>query len=112
MLSKLAVELPIGSIFPTILLALIYYPCNLNPGWEHFFKALMCNVLLGWLSLMIAIFFSTLIKDQRLVIEVSPIFVIPSIVFSGLLANIGRLKRNTYPRVFLFAIYLAIEIYL
>ena len=97
-LSKLTIELPIGAIFPVIQISLTYYICGFNPGLVHFLKTILANVLLGWLSFMIAVFFSTTVKDARLVLEVAPLFTIPVLLFSGLLTNISKLIRESPSR--------------
>lgn len=93
-ISKLMIEIPISALLPVTLVSSIYFTCNLNPGLDHYLNTIIITVMLSILSFMVAVFFSSLVKSPRLVLEMQTLVGMPMIIFTGLLANSSKLIRQ------------------
>ena len=80
-------------IFPTLLIGISYYIVGFNPGVDHFFKAIACGILLSWLGFTFGIFMGSAFKNGRLAFELIPLVIFPMLLFSGLMANLGKINR-------------------
>lgn len=95
-ISLLAVEVPLTSMFPFAFIASVYYICGFNSGAGHYFLAILCGILDSFMGLAFGLFFSTIFKSQRIAFELAPAVFVPFMLVSGQLSNSSMLKRGSY----------------
>lgn len=93
-LSKLAVELPIISLFPFISGLIYYYIVNFNNDAVRLFSHLGGLIVLSIVGSMFGMFIGTVITDFSIALEIAPLFFLPMMLFSGYTSNTETIVKG------------------
>ena len=87
--SKMAIEVPIYLFMPVILVSLTYFVFGLNPGITHFLTTALVCALLAGLGMSIGLVAASNFRQLTIALSVVPLFVLPMMLFAGLLVNLS-----------------------
>ena len=86
--SKILVELPVQVVFPIIQSVIIYYMVGLNTNeWYKLPTMFITLILLASCGQSMGIFFASVFKELTVALAVTPVAIIPLMIFSGLFVN-------------------------
>ena len=92
-LSKVVIELPPMILAPLLLLAIVYFGIGFENSAENFFSmygALFCIVLS---ATSFGYFLSSIFEKAEIATQVSPVVMMPLILFGGLMANTSTIPE-------------------
>lgn len=81
--AKIMSELPFSICTPAIFAAIVYYPLGLNPKPEYFFFFMLDLILAYNASSGYSLIISTSISDKQLAVTLTPVLIIPFMLFAG-----------------------------
>lgn len=84
--------MPHQIIFPIIQAVVIYFMVNLNLAyWYQIFVFAAALVLISNCGTSLGLFFASVFENLQIALAVTPMTIIPLMIFSGLFVNIGAL---------------------
>jgi len=92
-LSRNIVELPASFIFPLLATLIMYWFVGLSSTPGQFFITYLIAYLLTVNGLSLGLLLGAMIEDQKAVAEVTPILLLPLVLFSGFFKNSASLPR-------------------
>ena len=91
-LSRNIVELPTSIIFPLIMTLIMYWFVGLSSTPEQFFLFYFIAYLITLNGISLGLMLGSMILDEKSVSTVTPIVILPFILFSGFFKNTGSLS--------------------
>ena len=92
-LSRNIIEIPVAVIFPMIQALIVYWFVGLNSTVQQFFIFYLIAYLLAFNGASLGLMLGSMILDQKSVAVVTPIVLLPVILFSGFFKNTGNLTE-------------------
>ncbi|KAI8052282.1 P-loop containing nucleoside triphosphate hydrolase protein [Syncephalis plumigaleata] len=89
--SKLAVELPVYMITPTVLITATYWAIGLHHDAGRFFLTCLISILLSGAGMSIGVAAASFFNELSVALAVVPTLILPMMIFGGLFANISTL---------------------
>ncbi|RKP22687.1 P-loop containing nucleoside triphosphate hydrolase protein, partial [Syncephalis pseudoplumigaleata] len=89
--SKLAVEVPIYVLTPTLLVCATYWAIGLHHDVGRFFIACLTAVLLSGAGMSIGVAAASFFSELSVALAVVPTLILPMMIFGGLFANVATL---------------------
>lgn len=89
-ISRNLIEIPYSLIFPMITSLIIYWFAGLSSTASQFFTFYLINLVIGFVGSSVGLMLGSLISDAKLVSSVTPIVVLPLVLFSGQFKNAGN----------------------
>ena len=90
-LSKSFVELPFNLLFPTISATVVYFMVKLQLNAAKFFIFDAIMMLSSVIGLSLGMFFASLFADLGIALAITPLILLPLMLFSGLYVNVGNI---------------------
>lgn len=85
--SKTMVEMPFQLLFPLISAAVVYFMVQFQMTAEKFFLYAVTTMLLSITGSALGIFFASLFAELNVALAITPLFLLPLMLFSGLIVN-------------------------
>ena len=92
-MSKVFVEFPIISIFPTLFSCIIYYFLNFNKKFSSFGLFIVGCVIESWLGTIFGIVLACITKDWDAAIAISPLISGVLVLYTGYAININNIWK-------------------
>ncbi|KAI9593459.1 P-loop containing nucleoside triphosphate hydrolase protein [Syncephalis fuscata] len=89
--SKLAVELPIYLLTPTLLVSATYWAIGLNHDVGRFFLACLIAILLSGAGMSMGLAAASFFNELSVALAVVPTIILPMMIFGGLFANVSTI---------------------
>ncbi len=89
-LAKIMIEVPMLTVLPLVYSCIIYFKIGTTINASQFFYFYLITMLIGHSAASFGYFFSSIFNSEETATMVSPIFMMPMILFSGYFANIGN----------------------
>ena len=89
--SKILVELPFYVIFPWMNCTIVYWMTGLQPLAGKYFIACAAVILCALCGFMMGIFFASIFSSLPIALAVTPLVLLPLMLFSGLFVNQGAI---------------------
>jgi ABC-type multidrug transport system ATPase subunit/ABC-type multidrug transport system permease subunit len=86
-LSKLTIEMPLTGVFPMFFIIIVYFAINFNYNVGSFFLTVLVTIFISWFSLIMGILIGSMISTPEAAIDVTPLILVPCLIFSGFTAN-------------------------
>jgi ATP-binding cassette subfamily G (WHITE) protein 1 len=90
-LSKSFVELPFNLLFPSISATVVYFMVKLQLNAAKFFIFDAIMMLSSVIGLSLGMFFASLFADLGIALAITPLILLPLMLFSGLYVNVGNI---------------------
>lgn len=91
-LSRNIIEIPYSIIFPMLQSLIMYWFVGLNSTPEQFFTFYFIAYLLSFNGMSLGLMLGSIVTDSKSVSAITPIFLLPVILFSGFFKNSGNLS--------------------
>lgn len=101
-LGKIIIETPLLNTLPMLFTVIIYFKIGVTITAPQFFYFYLIVLLIGHSAASFGYFFSSLFNNEETAVMISPIFMMPIILFSGFFSNIG-----SYPAWMMWLQYLS-----
>jgi ABC-type multidrug transport system permease subunit len=96
--SKILTELPASIIFPAIQITICYFGIGLNTNeWYKFFIALLAALLNYNAFTGFGYILGTAVNNKQLVVILTPVLVVPMMLFAGFFVNQDNVPKFLYP---------------
>jgi ATP-binding cassette subfamily G (WHITE) protein 1 len=89
--SKLAVELPVYMITPTLLITTTYWAIGLHHDVGRFLLSCLIAILLSGVGMSIGVASASFFNELSVALTVVPTLILPMMIFGGLFANVSTL---------------------
>lgn len=88
--SRNLIEIPYSIIFPMITSLITYWFVGLSSSASQFFTYYLINFLVGFVGSSLGLMLGSIISDAKAVSSITPVVVLPFVLFSGQFKNSGN----------------------
>lgn len=95
--AKIISELPFSILTPAIFAVIVYYPYGLNPMFEFFVNFVVILILVYNASTGYALLISCSIANKQIAVTLTPVLIIPFMLFAGFFVSQENIPKFLYP---------------